>query len=180
VDTHEDAHQTAQAPQPEGSLSIQEAAIHYGVAEKTIRRRIKTGALRAVKHPIAEGFEWRVYPEGSQDNGFVQPVHEGTHTSIEAGTQDTLDTSAPPFLLVLEAIERIQREHTEVVEHLRDDNAQLASRNEQLAGQVGFLQAKLQDAERQIALLMAPKDDEPVPAPAERRKRPWWQQIFNR
>ena len=42
--TLEDTYQGAQAPQPEGSLSIQEAAIHFGVAEKTIRRRIKTGA----------------------------------------------------------------------------------------------------------------------------------------
>jgi len=44
--------------------------------------------------------------------------------------------------------------------------------NQQLAGQVGFLQAKLQDAERTVALLMAPKD-EPEP-PAEPERRPWW------
>ena len=42
MDTHEDAHQGTQGAPPAGSLSIQEAAIHFGVAEKTIRRRIKT------------------------------------------------------------------------------------------------------------------------------------------
>ena len=182
MDTYEDTHQAAQTAQLEGSLSIQEAAIHFGVAEKTIRRRIKNGALRAVKHPIAEGFEWRVYPESSQDNGAVHAPQEATHTTVGEGTQGGQDMREPPFLLVLETIERIQREHTEVVEHLRHDNAQLASRNEQLAGQVGFLQAKLQDAERQIALLSAPKDEalQPVePAPAASR-RPWWRQLFNR
>ena len=99
---------------------------------------------------------------------------------IDVGTQDTQDTSAPSFLLVLETIERIQREHTEVVEHLRHDNAQLASRNEQLAGQVGFLQAKLQDAERQIALLSAPKDDAPVAEPGPAHPGllgRWWKRL---
>ena len=51
--------------------------------------------------------------------------------------------------------------------------------NQQLAGQLGFVQAKLQDAEEQIRLLMAPKDEpaaEPAPAPVQRA--PWWKRIF--
>ena len=49
----------------------------------------------------------------------------------------------------------------EMLETERRSRDALEQRNEQLAGQVGFLQAKLQDAERQIALLSAPKDEAP-------------------
>jgi hypothetical protein len=48
---------------------------------------------------------------------------------------------------------------------------------------VGFLQAKLQDAERQIALLSAPRDEAPSqaePAPAQPRKAPWWRRLVGR
>ena len=43
-----DTHEGTQGSPLEGSLSVQEAAVFYGVAEKTIRRRIKAGALRAL------------------------------------------------------------------------------------------------------------------------------------
>ena len=75
----------------------------------------------------------------------------------------------------------------ELAEQLRRDNAALVQRNEQLAGQLGFVQAKLQDAEEQIRLLMAPKDEpapkEPEPAPERASethppRRTWWQRTL--
>ena len=192
-----DTHEGTQGSPLEGSLSVQEAAVFYGVAEKTIRRRIKAGALRAFQHQIAEGFEWRVIPEGTQrSNGAVQAAPEGTHTAAEPGTQTThvgthsTDTPAAPseavILQAFETIEHIQHEHTALVDQLRRDNAALVQRNEQLAGQVGFLQARVQEQERQIALLMAPKDEAPAPqepavvpgdAPAP-VKPPWWRRLL--
>ncbi len=161
-----DTHEGTQTPQLEGSLSVQEAAVFYGVAEKTIRRRIKAGALRAFQHAIAEGFEWRVIPEGThKSNGAVQASHEGTHAPAEEGSQGTQTRAVPEFMHVLEMIERIHHEHTQVVAQLQQENSALASRNEQLAGQVGFLQAKLQEAEKQIALLVAPKEPERAAKP---------------
>jgi len=53
-----------------------------------------------------------------------------------------------------------------LVEKLHDENSQLA-------GQVGFLQAKLQDAQHQIKLLEGPKEPEP-----ERSKTPWWKRLL--
>ncbi len=180
-ETVEDTHEGTQPAPLEGSLSVQEAAVFYGVAEKTIRRRIKAGALRAFQHQIAEGFEWRVIPEGThRSNGAVQAPQEGTQHAPEAGIQTTHqgthslmgeDPPAAPseavILQAFETIEHIQHEHTALVEQLRRDNAALVQRNEQLAGQVGFLQARVQEQERQIALLMAPKDE--APAPPSRR-----------
>jgi len=63
----------------------------------------------------------------------------------------------------------------------------LSRDNQQLAGQVGFLQSEIQQRDRQIALLMAPKDEpadvtprtEPeIPAVPEPEHRPWWKRLF--
>jgi len=117
-----------QTPHVQGTLSVQEAADHYGVTEKTIRRRIKAGSIRAIKHGIAEGFEWRVYPEGTLDSTKgTQTTHEGTHTEQESHTALEAQPEPPQqsaeLLRALEVVER------------------LTLRNEQLAGQLGFTQA---------------------------------------
>ncbi len=60
---------------------------------------------------------------------------------------------------------------------MQRDNAALASRNEQLAGQVGFLQARVQEQERTIARLMAPQDA-PTPQDAPEPKQAWWKRML--
>ena len=60
--------------------------------------------------------------------------------------------------------------------------SELTRRNEHLAGQLGFTQSKLQDAQkenRQLRLLMAP-NDEPAPEPAQPERRPWWRKLWVR
>jgi hypothetical protein len=52
--------------------------------------------------------------------------------------------------------------------------------NQQLAGQVGFLQAKLQEAERTVALLMAPKDEPAPEPPAQPERVSWWKRLWGR
>ncbi len=154
-----------QTPPIQGTLSLLQAADHYGVTEKTIRRRIKAGSLRAIKHGIAEGFEWRVYPEGTLDSTKgTQTTHEGTHTEQESHaapeTQPEPPQQSAELLRALEVVER------------------LTLHNEQLAGQLGFTQAKLQEAERTVALLMAPKDEPAPEPPAEPERRPWWRRLL--
>ena len=184
------AHEETQGTPLQGTLSIQEAAVFYGVAEKTIRRRIKAGTLRAVQHPIAEGFEWRVYPETTHNhNGAsIQRIHEGTLASLELGTLGSQESThsgqveqpvpkddstivetpaqMPEVLALVQLVDRLQRD------------------NQQLSGQVGFLQARVQDQERQIALLMAPKEepkeDTHAPPAEPVQPRPWWHRLFNR
>jgi hypothetical protein len=58
----------------------------------------------------------------------------------------------------------------------------LQAQNQQLAGQLGFTQAKLQDAQeenQQLRLLMAPKD-EPTPEPPAQLepKVSWWRKLL--
>ncbi len=157
------------------SLSVQEAADRLGVTAKTIRRRIKQGTLRSFKMPTSQGFEWRVQLDTQDGQVDAQPTPVGMHVDtqvVDRGVQVPTQSVAPTAE-VLKALD--------LAEQLRRDNAALVARNEQLAGQVGFLQAKVQDQERQIALLMAPKDEppeEPEPLVMREPQRPWWKRLF--
>ena len=146
---------TGSSGQRDGSFTVKEAAARLGVSERTIRRRIKDRVIDAQQVPTPHGYEWRVY----LDTDAVQVDTPSTrHASKLNGTPvQPAGTPAPELMKALDLIDRLQRD------------------NQQLAGQVGFLQAKLQDAEEQIKLLMAPQD-EPVPTPAKRV--PWWKQLF--
>jgi excisionase family DNA binding protein len=162
----------------DGSLSVQEAAEALGCSEKTIRRRIKAGSLTAHRLPTSQGYEWRVHLDGAIDQASPSPAvqlngqggnlpggadqgdtHVPDHADSPAGPHSEASNEA--LLKALDFAERLQRENME------------------LAGRVGFLQAKLQTAEDQILALSAGKampeqyeqtSDPPVLAAS----RPWW------
>lgn len=55
----------------------------------------------------------------------------------------------------------------------------LRCENQHLTGRLGCVQAKLQDAEEQIRLLMAPKDAPTLAAqPEQGRRIPWWRRLI--
>jgi excisionase family DNA binding protein len=145
-------------------MSVQEAAEYLGINEKTVRRRIQLGEIPAVKVARRQGYTWRVYPDGLPPD--VSYDHVDTRPSqVDAHPRDV----DPPHVQV-ETGEMVR-----LIEKLYADN-------QQLAGQVGFLQAKLQDAQeenQQLRLLMAPKDEpaEPEP-PAEPVRVSWWRRIW--
>jgi excisionase family DNA binding protein len=162
----------------DGSLSVQEAAEVLGCSEKTIRRRIKAGSLTAHRLPTSQGYEWRVHVDGAVDQVTSLPaVQVNGQNGHLPGDADQVDTNpsgqvdsapAPPneagneaLIKALDFAERLQRENME------------------LAGRVGFLQAKLQTAEEQILALnagnAAPEQHEQSPDPPMRAaSRPWW------
>ena len=168
----------------DGSVSVQEAAQILGVSEKTIRRRIKAGTIKAHRLPTSQGYEWRVQLDGSSDQSPPRPVAhlDGHHdhlpsdaAQIDNNQNKTENASSAPIngvsnealLKALDFAERLQRENME------------------LAGRVGFLQAKLQTAEEQIlALTPGPveealevEDEEPIVAPPVVEARSPWQKI---
>lgn len=160
----------APAGQVDSSVSIQEAASALGISERTVRRRIKDGILIAYKLPTTQGYQWRVKVDGSPDNLAGVSTRQSikvdrTPVQSPGTTADQVDTSA-----MLAALE--------LADQLRRDNAALASRNEQLAGQLGFLQSEIQQRDRQIALLMAPKDEPAEETPAALERVSWWKRIF--
>jgi excisionase family DNA binding protein len=149
-------------------ISVQEAAEHLDLNEKTVRRRIHLGQIPAIKVPRPQGFEWRVYLDGIPQPTLepaLRPIHlntipEALNTQVDSSpVQVDMHLDTPPVHMDSNKLLRL-------VEKLHDENSQLA-------GQVGFLQAKLQDAHHQIKLLEGSKDPEP-----ERSKTPWWKRLF--
>lgn len=138
------------AVEDDGALSVDQAAAHFGVSERTIHRRIKQGQLQARKVDTPRGQVWRVYVDGTavmDDTNAVK--HDSTVRPVPAG--ETIE--------MVRLVDRLTRENT------------------QLAGQVGYLQRQVQEQQETIQrLLMAPKEDEPSePAPAEpEQRRSWW------
>jgi excisionase family DNA binding protein len=160
-------------------ISVQEAAEHLGLNEKTVRRRIHLGQISAIKVPRPQGFEWRVYLDG-----IPQPTLEAAPHSIHLNTTpEALNTQADSSPVQVDMQMDTQmgspRVHMDSSPTQMDSNEllrlveKLHDENSQLAGQVGFLQAKLQDAQHQIKLLEGPKEPEPG-----RSKTPWWKRLL--
>ena len=131
-------------------LSVKEAALQLGIDEKTVRNRAKAGTLPALKVSRPQGYTWRVFPDGlpAHLDAQVDPGPDPGGTQVEQPA-----THVDPAPLV-QLVEKLHAENT------------------QLAGQVGFLQAKLQEATERIMLLEAPKDPEPKPRVS------WWHRWF--
>ena len=146
---------------PTDTLSVTEAAVLLGVSERTVWRRIKAGKLPTVE--TADGVRVRLPADDRQVTDTTSVV---TDTPTDSDRHATDTPSGPEVLALVQLVDRLQRE------------------NQQLAGQLGFVQAKLQDAEEQIRLLMAPQDEAPkepavvpgdAPAPV---KTPWWRRLL--
>jgi len=163
-------------------ISVQEAAEHLHLNEKTVRRRIHLGQIPAIKVPRPQGFEWRVYLHGIPQPTLEAATHPLHLNTIPEALNTQVDT--PPVQVDTPPVQMdtqigSSRVHMDSSPMQMDSNEllclveKLHDENSQLAGQVGFLQAKLQDAQHQIKLLEGPKEPEP-----ERSKTPWWKRLF--
>jgi len=111
--------------------TVKEAAKALGCSEKTVRRNIKSGKMKAQQVPGKYGMEYRI-----TDLPVGRPLDRGQ----DIGRDDAL-------VKALDMVRALQAE------------------NERLAGQLGFLQAQLQEAQNRIRLLTAPK-------------WPWWRRLL--
>jgi excisionase family DNA binding protein len=169
----------------DGGLSIQDAAHKLGISEKTVRRRIKAGTLTAAKVEAVHGFEWRVYLDDQSSQAPVQSppaAVQTVHDNVQIAQEDVQSphvsvqpTQAPQPSELLKALELLDQSERQ--------NRELQRENTQLAGQVGFLQARTRELETQIKLLTTTKEPEPlteaVPAPDESRAS-WWRRLLRR
>jgi hypothetical protein len=152
-------------------LPLGEAARRLGVTPDAIRKRIPAGTARARKR----GGRWLVWveatglepsdkpgePEGTEDAEPEQP--EGS----TIGTGAT-GTPVPPGTFPAPAIQKSNETELRLlvlVEKLQEEN-----RN--LAGQLGFREAQLQQAHERIRLLEAGPGPTASPSPGEEPDRP--------
>jgi excisionase family DNA binding protein len=127
-------------------LDIAQAAERLGLSQMAVRKRIQRGQLPAEK------VDGRLY--------VVLGARDGWDKAAEGGGETELDK-------VSDSAETVP---SQVVHELMGQLDKLHRENLELAGRLGFYQAKLQEAEAKIALLEAPRPD-PKHAP----QHPWWQ-----
>jgi excisionase family DNA binding protein len=125
-----------------------------------------TPAEAAVRLGVSERTIWRRIKAGKLDtehttDGVRVLLTDAVSVNDRQVSDRATDSPQPELMKALEMVSELTR------------------RNEQLAGQVGFLQAKMQDQDRQIALLMAPKDEPAPEPPAEPERRPWWKRLWS-
>jgi excisionase family DNA binding protein len=129
-------------------MTAQEAAEELGMNERTIRKWLAKGRLQGEY----DGRSWTVY---LPDDGPGRRAGRSGQGGPEAGTGPGRAGKGPEHAELIAALEKIQHE------------------NVQLAARCGYLQARLEAAERQVLALSAP---------AETReggdRAPWWRRLL--
>jgi hypothetical protein len=154
--------------QADTGISLTDAAAQLGISERTVLRRIKDGTVDGRKIGEGRGGIWRVYlsvsdsqpapVSDSQTNppGTLSDSPTDETGNVSASVSDRQTQPAQDMIRMVELVDKLQ------------------AQNQQLAGQLGFTQAKLQEAERTVALLMAPKDEPAPEPPAQPERVSWW------
>ena len=127
---------------PELPLSIREAAAYLHLSEGAVRKRIRKGQLRADLSVTGGIPRYTVYVPEERTTTTPEPT---------PGAESVTGLA-------------------ELVAHLDRAQAQiekLHAENLQLAGQLGFVQGQLQQAQSRLLELEAPQAESPSP-------RPWW------
>jgi excisionase family DNA binding protein len=140
------------------SLSAKEAAVAAGVSERTVRRWLASGHLKAAKR----GRSFAISPEALAAISGHDTGHDGQPADNGQRPGRTADDSGhAPGVAELAALVREQQRT--IIE---------------LSGQVGYFQARIQQLQ---AALEAPKVEQTTPGPSaaveaatEPRARPWW------
>ena len=150
-------------------VDIKAAAQRLGITQEGVRKRIQRGLLKAEKI----------------DNRWL--------VALPAQLEEVQDRLESALYMVGEQLEEGSNLHgtglERVVQSFLEKLERAHRENLELAGRVGFLQAKLQDAEEEIRMLRAPAQP-PVPEPANHpppsengadsgsqkvSSRAWWQ-----
>lgn len=128
-----------EATKPTRGLPIKEAARVLGISANSVRAKLKSGELSGCKVKGPTGEQWRVE--------LTKVTGEPTKLTNEAAKTIELAPSAE----VLRLLDIIEKQN---------------SRLEAASGQLGYLQAQLENSREAVKLL------------EDRSKRPWWRRLW--
>jgi len=145
-------------------MSARQAAAYCGVSEKTVRRWIASGKLAAQR----DGASFRIaadslYALQARGNGHAADTPR-PHVDMAADSR-AAGAAAPDMSASTAAAEAA---------HLAALVRDLQQQNVELAGRVGFYQARIQELEGRLLLTAGPPAEAPAKAPDARRGRPFW------
>jgi excisionase family DNA binding protein len=162
-DAMQDAERDAQQDGTWATLA--EAASLLNCSVDTVRRRIRRGELHAVQDAGRHGPTWRVLLGATLGTVPTVGSTPSSMPSVNGATPSTtpsMGEDSPAFLEALRMLDAMRQE------------------NRDLAGQVGYLQARVQMHEETIRALMVPQQpvDAPTtpetPIPTPEAPAPWW------
>lgn len=136
-------------------LRAAEAAELLGVSEKTVRRKAKAGQLPARQVSTGHGPAWEVWVSGAEPRPGTGRAQTDTRPAVDRSAVDMAGQVAghgdAPLLEALQLINKLTEE------------------NRNLAGQLGYVQAQLQQRDEQLKALTAPKVDPEEGTPHQTR-----------
>lgn len=138
-------------------LTIAEAAEALGLSERTIRRQIKSGKIKAELVLGRYGAEYRI--SGLGETAVARPRVDKTPAStLDKAPASALDKA--PASALDKAIDKTLDKALDMVKALQQEKAELYA-------QVAYWQAQFQRLEEQVKLLTE-------------AKRPWWRRWLSR
>lgn len=136
--------------------TVKQAAKALGQSEKTIRRRIKKGEIRAEQVSGKYGVEYRIKdiniisnPKSNRD------IMTGSDTMVNVQGMTRGDTG----------VEVLELTRDDAMVKALDMIRELQLEIGKLAAHIGFLQAQLRETQDKMRLLTAPK-------------KPWWRRLM--
>ncbi len=161
-------------------LTTAEAAALAGVSDRTIRNWIKEGRLPAERteegRRVRKGDLLVLLHERVQAVAGQLPLAEAEAATAETATETV--AAAPAAETSPETVTALLAKLSAMLEQAaaeRPERERLHRENLELAGRIGFLQAKLQEAEHKVFLLQAPAE---TATAAETAACPWWKRLF--
>jgi len=128
-------------------LTIREASQHYGLAIPTIRLKIKTGDIPAIKVNGPKGPEWRVFPNGAPEKPEQIDISVSA-SDDQGGINDTEGFYEPDRSIA----EGFHQANINVASLIRA-NQEMAAKLEAVVYRNGYLEAKVESERQQVKLL---------------------------
>ena len=163
------------SPPVASGLPLAEAAAQLGISERTLRERIKRGQVRATREIDRGHAVYRVFLEANEAN----PPPGEPLPPMEAMLPPPVTSASPPAGELVQALA--------LIDQLSRENSRLHEERAELFGRLGFYQARIQELERRILELEAPKEvlaemtnhpahveNGPNSGSGKGSPRPWW------
>lgn len=145
---------------PANWLTVEEAAAAYRLSVRTVRRRLATGELTAVKVATPNGQSWRVKPPSA-------PIDAGQPASGQTGLSIPLDQLEKLFAPLAQERDRLQVERDELRAQVEGLHAARLEDARQAAEEIGRLRGLLEAAQ--------PPQPATATDPPPARRRWFWQ-----
>ncbi len=159
----------------EQGWTIREAAQACGLSEKTIRRRIKSGTMPAFQITTQYGVEWRVTSLDTAVEGILTQQQRVQGRRVYTGRIERVESRQSREPVDIARVDTPKnaalQQALKLAENARRDAERLQQQNVELAGRCGYLQARLEAAEKQVLALTTPPEPECPQAP-------WWKRLL--